>query len=192
MALGKFNVKFDGFDGETLSFKIPPESRYPVKQLVGEVCSYIEVGKDVFTLTVDKYINRRTNQQNKLMWALLEIMAVSLNGGRTGDGESGISAYDCYADTLESFGAKYEYLMCLPDGIPLLKQTFRAIKIMEERVYNGTNMKVLKCFYGSSKMNTEEMGQLIDGIFDRLSLMGVDAKYQPDIDYLITEWKKFK
>lgn len=74
---------------------------------------------------------------------------------------------------LEKSGAKYEYLMGLPNIVPELLKTFRAVKIVEYREYNGKNLAVLKCFYGSSKMNTKEMNNLLDTILDYASNIGL-------------------
>lgn len=104
----------------------------------------------------------RTLRQNKLMWEYLEIIAKHELDGRT-DSDY---VMELYAKMLEKSGAKYEYMMGLPEIIPELLKVFRAIKIVEYRDYNGKQLAVMKCFYGSSKMNTKEMINLINTIKD--------------------------
>lgn len=117
-----------------------------------------------------KEINsKRTIQQNKFMWKCLELISELELAGRT-DSEY---VMDLYAKMLEKSGAKYEYLMGMESTIPELLKVFRAVKIVEYREYNSKKMCVLKCFYGSSKMNTKEMNNLIDTILDYATNIGL-------------------
>ena len=58
------------------------------------------------TLTVEPERKGRSTQQNRLMWALLTIMADAYNAGRTG----GVTPEECYLDMLEKYGAKVDFL----------------------------------------------------------------------------------
>ncbi len=141
-----------------------------------------EYGNGDINITLSKYRTNRSLEQNRLMWALLEKMSQHMNGGGTGD----ITAWDCYIDMLERYGAKYEYIMCIPSAVEGLSKMFRAIKELEHRIYNNTDMVVCKCFYGSSGMDTSEMSQLIDGIFNECAKLGIyDAEYES----LLAEWE---
>lgn len=106
--------------------------------------------------------SERSSQQNNFMWKCLELIAEKELNGRS-DSEY---VMDLYIKMLEKSGAKYEYLMGMECTIPELLKVFRAVKIVEYREYNDKKMCVLKCFYGSSKMNTKEMNNLIDTILD--------------------------
>ena len=53
------------------------------------------------TLTVELEHKGRSTSQNRLMWALLTIMADAYNAGRTG----GVTPEDCYLEMLEKYGA---------------------------------------------------------------------------------------
>ena len=50
------------------------------------------------TLTVEPVNKARSTAQNRMMWALLTIMADHYNGGRTG----GVTPEDCYLEMLRS------------------------------------------------------------------------------------------
>lgn len=113
--------------------------------------------------------SNRSIQQNKFMWKCLELIAEHEQSGRT-DSEY---VTELYTKMLEKSGAKYEYMMGLPEIIPELLKVFRAIKIVEYRDYNGKQLAVMKCFYGSSKMNSKEMNNLIDTILDYAYNLGI-------------------
>lgn len=113
--------------------------------------------------------SKRSLQQNKFLWKCLEIIAYHEQGERT-DSDY---VMELYTKMLEKSGAKYEYIMGLPEIKDELLKVFRAVKIVEYRDYNGKQMAVMKCFYGSSKMNTKEMNNLLDTIVDYAANLGL-------------------
>lgn len=153
--------------------------------IMDEVNVLPERAREGLMFSISQYKNSRTLRQNRMMWALLEKMAEHLNGGRAG----GVTAWDCYIDMLELCGAKFEYIMCIPEAVCQLKNVFRAIKEVEHRNYNGTDMVVCKCFYGSSTFDTKEMTMLIDGIIDKSYQFGI---YDAEFESLVAEWREIK
>ena len=162
--------------------QVASESKYNARMIYHDIKS---TGKPV-TATFDLKRNRRTLDQNRLLWALLEIMALAQNGGRLG----GVTAWDCYIDMLEKYGAKYEYFMCIPEAVDQFRKSFRAVKEVERRKYNGKEMVVCKCFYGSSQFDTAQMSMLIDGVFDELAEMDIDAHMAADVAAYHEEWRR--
>lgn len=122
---------------------------------------------------------KRTLNQNAFMWKCLELIAEKELNGRTDSDYVEI----LYSKMLEKSGAKYEYIMAMTDTIPELKKVFRAVRIMEYRDYNDKRLAVLKCYYGSSKMNTKEMRNLIETILDYASNIGlyIDSNYLEEL-----------
>ena len=161
------------FDGNiTLTLLSSPESRWAVKNAARQLS-----GKKL-TISISEYKNSRSLAQNRMFWALLECL------GRA----QGQSAWDCYGEMLEAANAKYEYIECIKEAVPTLQEVFRCVKVIEER--KGGKTALCKVFYGSSKMDTAEMKNLIDAVFDRLVAMGVDVKDEPEVAYLWQEWNQ--
>ena len=88
-----------------------------------------------------------------------------------------VNEMEVYIMLLERAGAKYEYIACLKEAEPLLKEAFRLIKPTIKIDLNGKEGYWYKCFYGSSKMNSKEMNQLIDTALD------VEGELDLDLDY---------
>lgn len=188
--LGKFNADTPRLltDAEgvmTFSVNVDPEYRIIMQNIDQETRRLARDGKTKLVVTVQEYKNIRSIQQNAMMWKLLEIMAEHMNAGRTG----GVTAWDCYLNMLEKYGAKYQYFMCVPEAVDTFKEMFRAVKEVERRDYNGVEMVVCKCYEGSSKYDTQEMSLLIDGILDILAELGVDSSEEA---YLREEWEASK
>lgn len=132
------------------------------------------------TLTVEPEHRGRTTAQNSLMWALLTIMADHYNGGRTG----GVTPEDCYLEMLEKYGAEVDYLEVPAGALDILRGCYRLVHLVE---ILDNNRCTVKCTQGSSTFTTQEMKNMIDGIFDRLAEMGVS---DPLVTAYWQEWSK--
>lgn len=132
------------------------------------------------TLTVEPVNKARSTAQNRMMWALLTIMADHYNGGRTG----GVTPEDCYLEMLEKYGAKVDYLEVPAGALDILRGCYRLVHVVE---ILDNNRCTVKCTQGSSTFTTGEMKNLIDGIFDRLAEMGVS---DPLVTAYWQEWSE--
>ena len=132
------------------------------------------------TLTVEPERKGRSTAQNRLMWALLTIMADAYNAGRTG----GVTPEDCYLDMLEKYGAKVDFLEVPAGALSILRGCYRLVHLVE---ILDNNRCTVKCTQGSSTFTTQEMKNLIDGIFDRLAEMGVS---DPLVTAYWQEWSE--
>ena len=130
--------------------------------------------------TVERVNKDRSTAQNRLMWALLTIMADHYNGGRTG----GVTPEDCYLEMLEKYGAKVDYLEVPADALDILRGCYRLVHLVE---ILDNNRCTVKCTQGSSTFTTQEMKNMIDGIFDRLAEMGVS---DPLVTAYWQEWSE--
>lgn len=130
---------------------------------------------DDYVISISKPSKSRSLQQNKYLWELLGQISMKENGNKSADVE-------IYMQLIEQSGAKVEYLMGLPEVEKRLKRVFRVVTVVDSRDYNGKQMNVYKCYYGSSKMSVEEMGKLIDATISRAEADGIDT--EPWREYL--------
>lgn len=152
-----------------------------VKKQIFQRLDELAKGKPLrLTLTVEPERRGRSTAQNSLMWALLTIMADRYNAGRTG----GVTPEDCYLEMLEKYGAKVDYLECPAGALDILRGCYRLVHVVE--ILDG-NRCTVKCTQGSSTFTTQEMKNMIDGIFDRLAEMGVS---DPLVTAYWQEWSE--
>lgn len=71
--------------------------------------------------------NKRTLDQNRLMWALLNRLALALSGDTPG----GVTAEQCYLDLLGEFGAEVETWRVPVKALPALRNTYRVVQMVE-------------------------------------------------------------
>ena len=85
---------------------------------------------------------------------------------------------------LEKYGAKVDYLEVPAGALDILRGCYRIVHVVE---ILDNNRCTIKCTQGSSTFTTQEMKNLIDGIFDRLAEMGVN---DPVVTAYWQEWSE--
>ena len=107
--------------------------------------------KETYSIKISKARDKRTEQQNKYMWALI--------------GEI----------------AKFTHLLVEPQAESMLRESFRAIQLTRKIQVKDKIFNDYKCYYGSSKMDKKEMHDLIETLLDMASECGLDIVYWKDL-----------
>ena len=128
--------------------------------------------KALYRLNFSEIKSKKTLQQSHYLWSLLHDISVVRNGELA----TSESDWEVYIEALERAQAKFEYVACLPEAYELLKQQFRATKIMNEFEHNGKTFIQAKVFYGSSKMDVKEMAKLLDTVIMMAQDEGVELR----------------
>ena len=126
----------------------------------------------LYRLNFSEIKSKKTLQQSHYLWSLLHDISVARNGELA----TSESDWEVYIEALERAQAKFEYVACLPEAYELLKQQFRATKIMNEFEHNGKTFIQAKVFYGSSKMDVKEMAKLLDTVIMMAQAEGVELR----------------
>lgn len=165
--IGNYLRKVTNEDGNLeITFEI---SNYNYKKY----CQMLE--KKAYSLEINEVKSKRSINQNNYMWALIHEIAQHPNASSNDE-------WDMYCILLSMANAKSTYIACLEDAVETLKKEVRALQILGyEKRENGTRWARCKVFVGSSKMNKEEMGKLIDTTLDYAEQLGIDTVYYRDV-----------
>ena len=128
--------------------------------------------KGSYSLIIDSVKRIRTNEQNRLMWALIKEICNNENATSN-------DTWDMYCEFLRMAKALYTYVSVLKDGVDSLAQAHgvRAVQILgTEMRDNGNEFVNCRLFLGSSQMNTKQMGVLIDCILDYAEQLGISTQ----------------
>lgn len=137
--------------------------------------SILAMKRGDYVLDITKPKDRRTLSQNALLWELIGLIDVAENGSRAND-------LEIYVNILKMAGARVESISIRKDAIEEFKQrtsdVFREYVIVSEwKNSKGTDFVMLNCFYGSSKLSTQEMTSVIDVAISYAESVGVSVKY---------------
>lgn len=149
-----------------ITFTIRANYKYLLEELDKET---------LYSIAVSKAKDKRTEQQNKYLWALIGEIDKARNGDRSNDD------FEIYIEALMRAGAKFTHLLVEPEAESLLRDKFRAIQFVRQIKKGNKVFNDYKCFYGSSKMDKKEMADLIDTVLDMASECGLDIVYWKDV-----------
>jgi len=122
----------------------------------------------LYKIEIVEVKSKRSISQNNLMWALLhELEKVS---------DSDMMTW--YIHAIEDADTKHTYLMGIVGLEKDLMKSWRAVKTVGKRMYDGKEVMMYKCFYGTSKLNVVEMNKIIDIV------LGYCAEFNLDIEAL--------
>ena len=137
-----------------------------------ELVKELDKGKD-YRIELNIVKEKRTIEQNKLMWKLIHDISIATNGELASTDDD----WNIYCNALESAGAKFEYIACLPNAEHLLRETHRAVRYINSFEHHNRTYNQYKVYSGSSKMNTKEMNLLIEHLKMMAEEVGVDTSY---------------
>lgn len=108
---------------------------------------------EYYTVEIRPYRTSRSLEQNAMLWALMSELA----------DKTGNDVMDVYISALEQANAKYTWIATVEEAENSLKKCFRAVKPFGT-ITTSDNKTLIryKCWIGSSKFDTAEMGKLID------------------------------
>lgn len=140
-------------------------------QITFELERYLDVNKiseiseeDLLNINVSNARKSRTLDQNNLLWAIISDIDKKVNGI-----PSEASRWDLYIQGIEEVGAEFEDIEIPSKSLRIFKGAFRAYKILDEK----DDRILLRCFVGSSKFDTKQMGDLIDFFIKKASELGI-------------------
>lgn len=144
--------------------------RYIASKFVQELQELEEI-----EVSAKAFKRSRTLRQNDFMWAIISKISDRINGERTQE-----SLDKIYGDILTKANIKRDLMAVLPEVIPNLRTMFRAvvetgqtIVSVNELTGKKATLKTVWCYYGSSKLNTKEMSELMDFTLKYASELGI-------------------
>jgi hypothetical protein len=148
--------------------------------VIDELESLLKWIKTELYFDLSIWIDKRSKEANRYFWKLLREMARKLNS----------SSDEMYLLMLEKYGV-FEIIPRLNNEQALaeLKQKWRLVVDRGDCEINDTSMRKLKCFYGSSTYNIQEMWHLINGTVGECIEMGIDTKDPNEIERICQNWK---
>lgn len=120
-----------------------------------------------YDVSIKEPTNKRSLQQNKMLWSLIHSIAKSTNQQDN----------DVYCALLEKADALSDYIITAVEMEDALRKSFRGIKFMRMQEVNGKDCYIYKVYLGSSKMNTKEMTELLETAIQIASELEIEVDY---------------
>ena len=120
-----------------------------------------------YEFIMERKTEARTLKQNALLWAIITEINVTENG--TAKAEDDIQIYK---NILRLAGTGTSIIMASPEVVTQLEKIFKIVDIIDE----DDTTCVCKCYLGTSQMNVEQMGIVIDAALDYAKEIGLDTR----------------
>lgn len=131
----------------------------------------LEKGQD-YNLQIGKPKSKRSLAQNNLLWELIGEICETENGNRNDKDEMHI-----YCNILQMAGAKCDYFECTEEAYEAFRRQFRVCSVVEERNHKGKKTVMVKAYFGTSTMKTDEMSKVIDKALEYADMIGINTEY---------------
>lgn len=140
-------------------------------QVTFEIERYLDVNKineidseDLLNVNISNARKSRTLDQNNLLWAIISDIDKKINGI-----PSEVTRWELYVAGIEEAGVEYQDVLIPKKSLKIFTSAFRAYKILDEK----DEQIILRCYVGSSKFDTKQMGDLIDYFIKKATEVGV-------------------
>ena len=120
-----------------------------------------------YDVSIKEPTNKRSLQQNKMLWSLIHSIAKSTNQEDN----------DVYWALLEKADALSDYIITAVEMEDALRKSFRGIKFMRMQEVNGKDCYIYKVYLGSSKMDAKEMTELLETAIQIASELEIEVEY---------------
>lgn len=124
----------------------------------------------VYVCEVKEPKSLRSLNQNKMLWNLVHKIAKA----------QGQTDNEVYCACLERADALSDYLISAYDMEDALRKSFRGVRFVRKQDVNGKECNIYKVYIGSSKMDTKEMGELLDVALQISAELGIPMM---EVDY---------
>lgn len=125
-------------------------------------------------IDVKKYREHRSLSANAYFWVLCDSIAKVLK-----------TTKECiYLMQLSRYGVFVD-VDVIPEAVHMLQEKFRYTEVFEDE---GTDIVTVRCYFGSSTYNTEEMSRLIEGTVNDAKDIGVDTWTPEEIARALAVW----
>lgn len=137
-----------------------------IKDIIPELLK-LEMDK-LYVCEIKQPKSQRSLRQNKLLWKLIHKIAKTTFQ----------DDMEIYCAVLERADALSDYVITATDMEDALRKSFRGVKFIRMQEVNGRDCYVYKVYIGSSKMNTEEMTELLDITLQICGELGIEVEYE--------------
>ena len=128
---------------------------------------YEQYMKAPVKVNIEKYNEKRTDEQNRMFWACISQLATAL----------GLDNHETYLRELKRYG-KFTSIIIKSEAIKDLEEIWREIDIIgKKKDEKGIEYYEVLSYYGTSTYNTKEFAHLLSGVLEDMKDIGLDTEY---------------
>lgn len=147
---------------------------------VSQAQQFIDNKKDKeYIADLKIYRQKRSLDANAYLWVLLQKMAEALETTKD----------ELYIEELRKYG-QFTHVIVKPEAVEKVKREWRLAEEIGEIKVNGQKGIQVRCYYGSSTYNTQEMSVLINGVVNDCKSLGIETLPEHELIDIKARWGK--
>lgn len=135
---------------------------------------FVPIEDGEYELELKKPSSKRSDRQNKYLWALVNDICKKQDGNI-------VNSYELYNQLLEMAGIEYDDYILKHDALESARSLLHHVKVVKQEVKNHTVWDYCWVFKGISKMTKEEANRLIDVAINYAAEVGIYTPYWEDL-----------
>jgi len=162
-----------------ISFVVSGSNKYSANMTFDELK---KLGDVKLSVESKKYKSQRSLEQNKMLWALCEKIAIATSGFSYKS-----EVEECYVNLLEEANIEGRFRVALPEDKKQLEEEYRVVKsvgkrmVLNPKTNKKTECEMFLCYKGSSTFDTKQMTELIELALNRCAELGI---YDSEIEQI--------
>lgn len=153
-------------------------------------------------IDIEYHFKKRTLDQNALMWSLYEIEANEMNGGQKGHVDQTVTPMELYLADLDQWGER-ETISTKRKHLAQYRAEYRHVELVFYKCEKydlddflkfheiGDDEPIrIQVARGTSKLDTKEMAQWINSIFNRIAANGLTVTEPGKIEDYWIKWRE--
>lgn len=141
----------------------------------GSLADLEPLSGEELSIEIKKYKKHRSLNANAYFWQLADKIAKKLNSDKDTVYLLQLSKYGVFTD-----------LEIKRDALPILREHFRYVEEFDDGYEDNATVR---CYYGSSGYNTQEMSDLINGTVKDAKELGIEVLTPDELNRMLASWK---
>ena len=143
---------------------------------IEQLKAYCDNGK-VIDVMIKKYRKKRSLDANATLWLYLSKIATILETTKD----------EIYLEMLKRYSHNFTHIVVKPEAVEEIKRQWKTVEEVGALEVNSKDGVQLRCYYGSSTMNSKEFSVLLNGVLLEAYELGCEKLCSKDVKALIDE-----
>lgn len=132
------------------------------------------------TITFNRYVRHRSINANALLWDCIGKISKAMSPP--------VSKWEVYLKLLKDYGT-HTFVIVKPEALEQTMKQWRESEVIGKININGQEGVQLICYFGSSTMNVEEFGKLLEGTIAEMVNLGLVPPTSDKMRRSLEQWE---
>ena len=170
---------------KSLTFKPLADGTAEVVLLTSDRAAYqhlamLQASEKPLNVEIKQWREKRSLSANSALWLLLGRIANKIESHPD----------EVYLEMLQRYSHKFTHIIAKPEAVEEIKQQWRTVIDMGPLSVNDTEAVQLRCYFGSSTMDSKQFSTLLSGVISECEELGLQTLRDGQFDAIIAQYER--